>query len=585
MVFTPEIHDHIFNYLYDWCKIASQNDELNPFFATRQRRDKSFDQGYLFPGGKDTLILTFWTGSDTKNRTPNIYLELNSKSGIRACLIGRDSEYKAKYFEDLAKVLNFKKGKLKGTFIKNYNLPIENYIEAIAGFIFNDKIEIDHFIETSMIDYDVEDGSFFIDEYSSKFGFISKSQFEQMTSRVKEYQNKIDITPTTTTTTKSPHNLSTKNLKLSINSIKIENYHEIKFSELEKLPNDTNWIFLTGENGFGKTSVLQAICLGLTNLRNNISRFNEKTAIQIGFNLENIFHVNSNLNYQSKLDFKEVNSFIVAYGPSRLNTLSIDTQNEDKEDSNIAGIFNTSSRLKNFEYELLIAKSFNKNKYFEMLCNAIEVATGSFISDIKVGDNAEITFVEKLKDGKSLPLTIDKLSAGYRNIINIVGDIIVRLYDKKSQKNLSDIYGIVLIDEIENHLHPKMQKALPILLSNVFPNIQFIASTHSPIPLLGAPKNSIIINVNRSSTDGILLRRFDEKIYLQDFQPNALLSSPIFGMEDIFHFEINKSIMPSIDETYREKIYREELSNNVDEFLNNKTEKKLIELMKKRKSK
>jgi hypothetical protein len=427
MKFTAEIHNHIYNYLYDWSKVASQNDELNPYFATRQRRDNAFDNGLFFSGNNDNLIITFWNGSDIKNRTPNIYLELNSKSGVRACLVGKDSKDKSKYFEGIANYLNFKTETTKGFFTKKYPYDIENYIDAISYFINNDKVAIDDYIKSSMIDYEVEDGSFIIDEYSSKFGFISKAQFEQMTSRVKEYQYNTASRTTTTSTTKALKGKKDDHIKLSISSIKIADFHEIKFAEIGDLPQNANWIFLTGENGFGKTSVLQAICLGLTNWRTNHGRFTENSAIQIGFNLDNRFYINSNLNYNSITDFKEVKKHIIGYGPSRLNTLSRSNQNEDLEDSNIFGLFDTESKLKNFEYELFIAHSFEDKKYFKMLCDAVEGATGGFISDIKVGENTEVTFVEKLVDGKSLPMTIAKLSAGYRNIINIVGDIIVRL--------------------------------------------------------------------------------------------------------------------------------------------------------------
>jgi len=86
-----------------------------------------------------------------------------------------------------------------------------------------------------------------------------------------------------------------------------------------------------------------------------------------------------------------------------------------------------------------------------------------------------------------------------------------------------------LIDELDLHLHPKWQRKLPKLLSNVFPNIQFIASTHSVIPFLGAPENSVFLKVNRSQAQGITIERID--IDISNLLPNSLLTSPLFDLE------------------------------------------------------
>lgn len=72
--------------------------------------------------------------------------------------------------------------------------------------------------------------------------------------------------------------------------------------------------------------------------------------------------------------------------------------------------------------------------------------------------------------------------------------------------------GIVLIDEIDIHLHPKWQKRVPLILAENFPKLQFIVTTHSPIPLLGAPKGSRIYVVNRKVKEGISIERMDDKV-------------------------------------------------------------------------
>jgi predicted ATP-binding protein involved in virulence len=65
-----------------------------------------------------------------------------------------------------------------------------------------------------------------------------------------------------------------------------------------------------------------------------------------------------------------------------------------------------------------------------------------------------------------------------------------------------------------------------------FPQVQFIASTHSPIPLLGVGRNeSFILNVSRSVETGIIVTHNDIEVHR--LNPNALLTSPIFGLQNL----------------------------------------------------
>ncbi len=131
-------------------------------------------------------------------------------------------------------------------------------------------------------------------------------------------------------------------------------------------------------------------------------------------------------------------------------------------------------------------------------------------------------------------MVFKKLFFEFRSIINIVFDIYLRL--KRVHKNLryDDFYGIVLIDELENHLHPILQRELPTTLSKVFPMIQFIISTHSPIPLLAADKNSIILKVNRTKDEGVTIEKI-EIDNVVELTPNILFTSPVFGFSDIIN--------------------------------------------------
>jgi predicted ATP-binding protein involved in virulence len=87
--------------------------------------------------------------------------------------------------------------------------------------------------------------------------------------------------------------------------------------------------------------------------------------------------------------------------------------------------------------------------------------------------------MEVEKNGKRL--TVNQLSGGELNLIAMIGDLARRMAiaNPDSTKPLEGS-GIVLIDEIDLHLHPKWQRMIVPKLRDVFPNCQFIISTHSP---------------------------------------------------------------------------------------------------------
>lgn len=83
-----------------------------------------------------------------------------------------------------------------------------------------------------------------------------------------------------------------------------------------------------------------------------------------------------------------------------------------------------------------------------------------------------------IKNGSEI--SIFNLSQGEKTLIALVSDIARRLVIlNPSLENPLNGYGIVLIDEIDLHLHPKWQQTIVQKLENTFPNIQFILSTHS----------------------------------------------------------------------------------------------------------
>ena len=106
----------------------------------------------------------------------------------------------------------------------------------------------------------------------------------------------------------------------------------------------------------------------------------------------------------------------------------------------------------------------------------------------------EIIYTDQ--DGKKQRQPFRELSDGYRNTLSLVGDIAFRMAALNPQM-LGEVTaktpGIVLIDEIDQHLHPYWQKNILICLTRIFPKVQFIVTTHSPNVISSALGTNLIL--------------------------------------------------------------------------------------------
>lgn len=79
--------------------------------------------------------------------------------------------------------------------------------------------------------------------------------------------------------------------------------------------------------------------------------------------------------------------------------------------------------------------------------------------------------------------TFSQLSAGYSAALDIITDLMLKMQKADRLIRAYDMEGIVLIDEVETHLHLSLQKQIMPMLTHIFPKVQFIVTTHSPFVL------------------------------------------------------------------------------------------------------
>ena len=103
---------------------------------------------------------------------------------------------------------------------------------------------------------------------------------------------------------------------------------------------------------------------------------------------------------------------------------------------------------------------------------------------------------EYLGEGNAAAFDFNELSSGYAAVLDIVVDLIIRMESQTERRFDFSVAGIVLIDEIETHLHLELQRKILDLLTSIFPNIQFIMSTHSPF-IINSVDNAVIYDLEK----------------------------------------------------------------------------------------
>ncbi len=137
----------------------------------------------------------------------------------------------------------------------------------------------------------------------------------------------------------------------------------------------------------------------------------------------------------------------------------------------------------------------------------------------------------KNENGALNMLPFKNLSDGYRNMIGMVADMVYRclqLNPGLKENAVSATEGVVLIDEIDLHLHPEWQKSVVGNLKRVFPKIQFIATTHSPFIVQSLSKDELIILGDEKIADKDPWRQSIEEIAADEMEVTDVRRSELF---------------------------------------------------------
>lgn len=319
-------------------------------------------------------------------------------------------------------------------------------------------------------------------------------------------------------------------MKRYIQSIHINKVRHLQDIEIDIPDDDHAHLLITGRNGSGKTSLLEAIRDHISNIQSsndlyfvnyedNIAKYKERLSNSKNpierIELESMLHYYmeqyDTLYGRVKVTFDDLSRiisgpskepFIVAMYAAGRNVQMTEPTNPTKPKLEDHWKISQSASDQFLLYisDLKIQEALARNEQQYAEADSIKEWFDSFEELLKeIFGDPELKLSFNYKDYSfeistaSNSFKFTQLSDGFAAIIDIITDLILKMSSVVGGRTmmLYDVPGIVLIDEVETHLHLALQRQVLPLLTKVFPKIQFIVTTHSPFVLNSIPSATI----------------------------------------------------------------------------------------------
>lgn len=345
-------------------------------------------------------------------------------------------------------------------------------------------------------------------------------------------------------------------MALYISSVEISNvrcFEKLKI-EFNNAFEDPPWTMFVGDNATGKTTLLRCIAMGLCDassaaglLRESdegIIRRSRKNAV-ITINLTDPESPKKKFQIRTQIDeikmgessFEHVSQrvipgtetfpwhkiFVCAYGAGRGTSGTGDIAGYSSINSTY-NLFNYTEGLQN--PELTLRRILDRNIKSESI-ELLKSVLGPSVTKVSLREKG---IAVSGSWGEDMPLR--DLADGFKSSFLWVTDFLGWALERNPDiKNLSDITGIILVDEIEQHLHPKWRLVIVETLKSTFPKIQFFTTTHSELVArsvggLQQYSNDILYRLElNSETNSVTGESIDT---IEALGPTEALMSPAF---------------------------------------------------------
>ncbi len=335
------------------------------------------------------------------------------------------------------------------------------------------------------------------------------------------------------------------------------------------------WNVILGNNGTGKTTVLKSI----TQLNDNSKSFNSSVYVErkkksIKSKLIAFYASNESVLAETSRDlpfFKSINitdlPILFAYGAARkIGTLG----NPEIPDHTIS-LFDEQATLLNAEKWLIDAEHLalkgevQQQRRYELVKSTLQTLLREEVSGIEMKTEKNIFKVYfKTHYGE---VRLHDLSLGYKTLIAWVIDLAAGLMDKyfDSDSPLAEP-AICLVDEIDLHMHPQMQRNVMKFLRETFPKTQFICTAHSPL-IVQSGEDANIILLRRKGDEVEVVNDVDDA---KNWRIDQILDSDLFENTSSYapsiQQKVNKrrAILLKDKPSKREKVELSKLDDSLD---------------------
>lgn len=331
-----------------------------------------------------------------------------------------------------------------------------------------------------------------------------------------------------------------------ISAIRISDFKSIKDLKLDLNDKgdsyDTPCLMLLGENSVGKSSILQAIALSLCSpgamrrLKLDRAKYVRREAnnwdapssrapsVALTFGDSAQHHFMWPSTSVAQRNRKRNLPVVLAYGVTRL-------LDEDKASLqvSISPLFEASHTLPNPERWLRALSDHQ----FNAVARALRIILALREDDDIYRENDSDRRIMVRTQGRVAPLS--RLSDGYKSLLALIINIMSVLL--KDRQDLEFAEGVVLIDEIESHLHPRWKMRVVGALRKALPRVQFIFTTHDPLCLRGMKHGEVVVMYRDQKSE---LHAVTELPDVSKLRVDQLLTSEFFGLSSAIDPEQDK---------------------------------------------
>ncbi len=325
----------------------------------------------------------------------------------------------------------------------------------------------------------------------------------------------------------------------------IKNIRHLKNISIPLSDGKIKHLILTGKNGSGKTSVVEALAKYLDLIvrgsrENAFQNCQKELDIKLNNKIDSIPELTWKYNYI--LAYYKADRVFQAEQPKHIEKVQLKDSYELTEFPRMEFV----KYLLDLKMTEALARSNNKAEKADEI-HAWFAQLEQLLKQIFDDETVKLEFDEEtyefyiLQQGKE-PFGFNTLSSGYQAVLDIVLDIMMRMQRQIQRSFDFKLSGIVLIDEIEAHLHLELQKNFLPFLTKIFPNIQFIVTSHSPF-ILNSISNAVIYDLEK-----------------QTLVEHGLGNIPYDGIvEGYFKVDKLSEILREKFERYKELVYKENL--------------------------